>query len=318
MSSNILPVVVHKKTSGAVRLLELFLLFAGLSVMAFIAIKIVSGQTTATSCKDPQVKDHVTGNCHDPCPSGYNYVDPYGCLSCDPSQDPSCNICLKGTECGDNGSCLKIGSGSVCQCNNGYYGKTCTDTCVSDTECGPGKCKDGGCDCTGTKFSGEHCEKDKSMCSDDVCQPPGCIFDGTNPNNPTCKCATGWTSSGDSDTWCDSCLKGRGPDPATDCSKKQFPARVLTTKCHDFQTPAATDSRISSWCAAAFGDKATVTTVNGNENVQGDDCSITDRQYYCNTNGPYWANSDYNPASFPAYSGHDKDQIPPGFVAIQV
>ena len=315
MSSNILPEVVKSPTVVG-RLLELFLLFAGLSIIAIIAMRIISGRsTTDTSCESPKIKDPTSGDCRAKCSDDTTYVAPYGCLACDVDTE-DCNNCTVDAKTCNHGYCVEGGTGNACNCDEGWYGIHCDKHCSSDEQCNEGVCIGGSCDCSNTNFTGTHCELEKSECSKEKCGI------GCNKDSENCECLPGWTASGKPDKLCDECLPDRGPSKFNDCSKKWFKdPQTLALACHNNLAagPAQSWEDIRTMCKKAYGFDAELTQYGGKGNVPHEGCRyLTQSQYYCTTGSGYWANPKFVPKELPAWSGTREKQNIPDFAPRKV
>ena len=312
--SQVVKHVIHKKLSHE-HIIGVIVIIALIVGGIFLVMRIMSSKGYST-CPDGQVLDADGVTCRDKCPDGTNYYEqPVGtCLTCDPSVD-GCGQCSSSSDC-NGGTCdhttYKDLPKGFCRCPTGKWGDNCEKVCKYDDQCkNGGKCLPNGlCKCM-DGFTGDNCDN-KNDCTKENCQLPSCKFDDLT--NPTCECNDGWKTSGNTDKLCDICEPGLGPDPKTDCSKKQFPERTFALRC--YYLSGTTDAKIDGFCQHVYGDKAKHTTYQGSNHVQGDACSITDRQYYCTTGGPYYADKDFVPSRMSAWSGGDSYQVPPGYLAI--
>ena len=128
--------------------------------------------------------------------------------------------------CSWSATCQNTNGSRVCNCGDGYESKPLNathETCKDIDECARDPCKNGGacddlinsyeCDCSGTGFEGDTCEKDIDEC---VVMDP-CMNQGRCNNtlgDYTCTCAE--TFCGKNCQRTDPCLEVRHGDPQGD------------------------------------------------------------------------------------------------------
>ena len=173
-------------------------------------------QCTTHQCGDHGTCEHnddgVICNCHD------GYTGPR-CETAPPSTDPCKSGQWASGKCGAHGNCQENPQTGdpYCACEDGFTGANCNvDPCKGVPCLNGGTCivkrKVGLCQCAGTGYTGEKCNK--HACTKDCNAPHGeCkMSPGGDGTSMSCNCLDDWTGDG-----CESAPAQNGPCNSNPC-----------------------------------------------------------------------------------------------------